>query len=88
VTIERLDVPAMRPRRPANEIERRKKLLKVALTNWTRKWIEWFGALEAAGLVNTIKPEDVRNAGFVQQTYALGVFDLRPGWTPTAGFAP
>ncbi|HEX4259133.1 MAG TPA: hypothetical protein VH089_28855 [Streptosporangiaceae bacterium] len=78
LAIERVDVPALRPRRTAEEISRRVAMQHNTLRNWTHQMAQWFGSLETQGLVNDAKVKYTFGGGISDQAYLHGIFDLEP----------
>lgn len=79
LTIERLDLPARRPRRPKEDIARR----MTELTDWveiaTVKWLEHINAQKAKAVVNDLVVHDYSHMGGADgQTYLEGLYDLAP----------
>lgn len=78
IAIERLDVPALRSRRSAAEIERRVELLHVSHENWSRKMLEWFTDLDNQELVNVLRNKYVHGGGIRSQIYPQGIYEIAP----------
>ena len=79
--IERLDVPAAKPRRSAAELAEGLR----QLPKWTAAWSEWLPGvmvnklLREKGLVNKVEPLDLsKQGGIANQRYVQGIFDLAP----------
>ena len=78
--IERLDVPAAKPRRSAEELAAALR----QLPKWTEAWGEWLpGAmikrLRDQGLINQVAAQDLGSMGGVKdQRYVQGIFELQP----------
>ncbi|HEX4253781.1 MAG TPA: hypothetical protein VH089_01765 [Streptosporangiaceae bacterium] len=77
LAIDRLDVPALRPRRTADEIARRVDMLHETLRNWAFKMAAWYNSLERRNLVNKVEPYSTLG-GIAAQTYHHGLFDIEP----------
>lgn len=79
--IERLDVPAAKPRRSAEELAAGLR----QLPKWTAAWAEFLPGmmvnklLRAKGLINKVEPLDLSGSGGVaNQRYVNGIFELEP----------
>ena len=85
LAIERLDVPAMRPRASASEIESRVKQHGGWMKNYSKLMANWPVKLREAGLVNKVDVYDLSKApgldvegGLDTQRYVQGLFELGP----------
>jgi Protein of unknown function (DUF1214) len=83
LAIERLDVPAMKPRMPAEEIHKRISHEGEWVRNWTRNMSTWPKPLEESGLINRIGIFDLSQnteigvtGGLTTQKYLQGIFKL------------
>jgi hypothetical protein len=79
--IERLDTPAARPRRTAEEYAAGMR----QLPKWTAAWGEWMSGtmvnkfLREKGLINKVEPLDLSKlGGITTQRYVQGIFELEP----------
>jgi hypothetical protein len=76
--IERLDLPAMKPRESAEEIAA--KLAKIP--KWTENWagigIAWINNLREQGLINKLRVDDLSkdSGGYASQIYVQGLYDI------------
>jgi Protein of unknown function (DUF1214) len=84
LAIERLDVPAMRPRQTAADINDRMQYEGVWVKHWAQAMTGWTSKLEKLGLVNTIEAFDFSKSnklgvagGLTTQRYLQGVFELK-----------
>jgi hypothetical protein len=88
LAIDRLDSPALRPRRDIQEQEKRLSDLTLSVHNWTKFLSNWAPKLANDGLVNRVKVfdnwsnsslnKDLEVTGGVNaQRYVQGVFDIR-----------
>lgn len=84
IAIDRLDVPAMRPRRSPEDIDRRLKNMAITLYNWTHKMADWVDTLERDGFINKFRMAGASSRkeggpGAVnQQLYPHAIFDIKP----------
>ena len=77
--IERLDLPAIKPRDSAEKIAGELKNIPLALENWTRFSQNFTKKLRDRGMVNKIDIVDFNGFGGVStQKYMNGLFDLGP----------
>ncbi|MFV0277613.1 MAG: hypothetical protein ACK5HY_10565 [Parahaliea sp.] len=77
LAIERLDLPAVRPRATAQEIETQLKALTRTTTGWVRYAIEHINNLRKDDLVNRVRVRTLNQFGGVSyQHYIEGVFDI------------
>lgn len=75
LTIERLDVPARKPRPSAEELAERLKLLPMWMENWTRLYLDFGNGLRQAGLVNKLGINE-QPGGVSLQKYIMGMFEI------------
>ncbi len=75
IAIDRVDVPALRPRRSEQEIARRVGMLHTTVRNWAFKMAAWFESLADRGLVNQVAPYSTLG-GIDAQTYHHGIFEI------------
>lgn len=75
LTIERLDVPAIRPRPGAEDIAERLAAFPLWMENWTRLMLDFGVGLRSAGLVNKLGINE-QPGGVSLQKYVMGMFDL------------
>jgi Protein of unknown function (DUF1214) len=77
--IERLDVPAARPRDSAQRIAEGMQQIPVWAEGWTRAALAWMDNLRKQGLVNKVTPRDLSaTGGITTQRYIQGLFDIQP----------
>ena len=77
VTIERLDQPAGRGRRPAADLEGRLRALPSAIDFIALMFVDHVEKLRAEGFVNKLKSFDITSGGgLVGQFYYEGAYDL------------
>jgi Protein of unknown function (DUF1214) len=77
LAIERLDVPASKPRMQADVINERLKLVGTWMENWLELESSFAIGMRRQNLVNTIKVID-QPGGVTGQKYLFGLFDLKP----------
>jgi hypothetical protein len=78
ISIERLDKPAGRPRRPAGDLEKRLRALPQAIDFIALMFVDHVEKLRAEGYVNKMKILDVSQiGGLVGQFYYEGAYDLK-----------
>lgn len=84
LAIERLDVPAMKPRMSAEEINERISHDGEWVRNWTKNMSTWPRSLEKSGLINKIGVFDLSQntdigvtGGLTTQRYLQGIFELK-----------
>ena len=77
--IDRLDKPAIKPRKTPEEIADNLKQVAIWAENWTKFSFEWEKKLADQGYVNKVLVRNINDTGgFSTQTYIEGVFDLNP----------
>ena len=75
--IERLDVPAVKPRPTAQQIEANLRQISVFAENWTLFSLKWIKRYEDKGLVNKLVVHDLTaNGGLSTQKYIEGLYDI------------
>lgn len=77
--IERVDLPAARPRDTSDRVAAGLR----QLPKWTAAWAEWryqwLRRLQDKGLVNKVEAQDLSDSGGIaNQRYLQGIFDLQP----------
>jgi hypothetical protein len=77
LTIERLDRPAIRPRRTAEEIARRLGQMSAWMENWTHLIVNFSVSLRKRGLINRLEVVE-QQGGISTQKYLMGMFELAP----------
>ncbi|MET0986795.1 MAG: DUF1214 domain-containing protein [Steroidobacteraceae bacterium] len=76
--IERLDVPAARPRKSATEVAEGLRQLPKWAANWEQFRQTWTKRLYDRGLVNKVAPLDLSSTGGIKtQSYLQGMFDVQ-----------
>ncbi|MGE0386365.1 MAG: DUF1214 domain-containing protein [Gammaproteobacteria bacterium] len=79
LTIERLDIPALKPRLSAEEIGARLELWTRWVERGVDRWILHVQAQRAKGVVNDVVVHDYASmGGFIGQVYLEGIYDLAP----------
>ncbi len=76
LAIERLDVPASRPRASADVVERKVNHTGRLVQNWAWHMTQWFESLERAEVVNDLAVKHTHGGGIQDQIYAHGIFEL------------
>ena len=77
--IERLDMPAIRPRDSAERIAQGLQHIPVWTESWARFVLKWAARLRDQGLVNKVGVHDLSASGGISnQRYIEGTFDLQP----------
>jgi Protein of unknown function (DUF1214) len=77
--IERLDLPAIRPRMTAQQIEAKLKNIANWAENWTKFSSKWIEGYRKQGLVNKVVVHFLPGVGgFSVQRYIEGLFELEP----------
>jgi hypothetical protein len=77
--IDRLDLPAIKPRDSAGKIAANLTLIPVWAENWTKFSFNWLQRMRDQGLVNKVVQHDITDAGGLStQHYIEGLFDLAP----------
>jgi len=77
LAIERLDLPAIKPRPTAEEIEEHLRALPQCVEDWTRASLGWIEKLRSQGLINKVDVHDLNDfGGLTQQYYIEGLFEL------------
>ncbi|MCW1402388.1 hypothetical protein OKA06_08635 [Novosphingobium sp. MW5] len=77
LSIERLDKPAARPRRPAADLEARLRALPGMVDMMALMFVDHVEKLRAEGYVNKVKTFDITSAGgLAGQFYYEGAYDL------------
>lgn len=80
IAIERVDVPAMRPRIPQQELEERLLKLSSYAERHSRQWLKYQDQLRTNGIINRIEHHGFTELGGVRvQVYWWGIFELEPG---------
>jgi hypothetical protein len=78
LSIERIDKPMGRPRRPATELERRLRQLPTATAFMAQLFVNHVEQLRSQGYVNRLKEFDPSSiGGLAGQFYYEGVYELR-----------
>ena len=80
VTIERLDRPAIRPRKTAQQIETDLQALSAWTANWSKIGPKWVDRYRLKGMFNQVKIGDVAGEGGLTtaQKYIEGLYELEP----------
>jgi hypothetical protein len=83
MAIERLDVPAMKPRDSAGDIAKYRRNESLWIRNWLRAMVDWLAKLEKQSLVNaigTMKFGQENATGVTgsldRQQYMQGIYDI------------
>jgi Protein of unknown function (DUF1214) len=75
LAIERVDVPAIRPRASAEELEQRLAMLPMWMENWSRLYLDFGKGVRDQGWVNKMG-SNVQPGGVNLQQYIMGLFEL------------
>jgi len=79
LAVERLDIPARRPRRSPEDIAQRMAALPQWVENGVTLWLKHVQAQKAKGVINDLVVHDYSQMGGAdQQVYLEGLFDLAP----------
>jgi hypothetical protein len=77
--IERLDVPAGKPRDSAERIAQGLQHLPAWTEGWAKFVLKWAARLRAQGLINKVAVHDLSSSGGIStQRYIEGTFDIQP----------
>jgi hypothetical protein len=77
ISIERIDLPAERPRRDTNDLAQRLATLSQTTTSWASMLVDHVSQLQREGYVNKFKIFDVSEMGALEgQYYYEGAFEL------------
>ena len=77
--IERIDLPAIKPRDSAERINSAVKQIAQFTENWTNYAMKYNESLRKRGLINKIAVDDLSgNGGLKTQRYLQGTFDFQP----------
>lgn len=77
--IERLDLPAARPRDSADRVAAGLRQLPAWTAAWAEWRAQWIKRLKDKGLVNKVEAQDLsKQGGIANQRYLQGLFDLQP----------
>lgn len=77
--IERLDRPAVKPRRSAQDLETSMRSIASFAENWTKLGMDWTHKYETDGFVNKLMFRDITSQGGLStQKYIEGIFQLAP----------
>ena len=77
--IERIDLPAIKPRDSAERINSAVKQIAQFTENWTNYALKYNESLRKRGLINKIAVDDLSgNGGLKTQRYLQGTFDFQP----------
>lgn len=80
VAIERLDVPALKPRPSVDDLEARLTSVAEFAERHSRQWLKYQDQLRAKSIINRIEHHGFTELGGVRvQTYWWGIFELDDG---------